>query len=855
MEKIQAGKVAFLDLRDEARWTYGLAKGIGAGIEDLRPISLVTLVGSNVDANRPIVAGSVEADHSNFRTLVNGHVQELVWIFEGALKPRQVSDPVGRPDRLAHRDCLGIIAPNQDIKRIVHCGASDLHRLRTPVLTDKVVIKTARFRSLLPLCKSIGQQCSPSGAVGSPGRRPTRRRWLPGIRLPDKTLTPHEQKWGKTSIQQLGELPLTSRVVQSGVFLAGLGRALLAACRMPVLFNAARGKSISQRASASQTDSTPDDAGPCRVVDLEREWPIHAIHLRRKAQYLLAERANVAVSISTDGKRWHLVRSGPDYHGIGTSREPLEIQLLGRCRARFVRLKAPTASQAGRFRMRVLVSRGHSPGPWRILRRVRRWLRSQRSQHASVRHAPALVDVARHATTSVRAVHPAGVDLAARGEARTLYTLDLQSEWPIHRIHIDRSAREPNLSSHVVVSISRDATEWDRVFEGHHFFDAPGRPNPLELLLASQHVARFVRLDLPGDERASSHVKILAEQRLIALGRSCEQYGFPYDRMLAVDGTSRFRYAVENAPSMFDGRIDSFHVTTKVGRFGNNVRSIANAVCLARRTGATKIYIPHFSQLRIGEPIEAEGLTLMHEHSLRSDRPAAVLTGAFYYREAFGKAANNITPEEFSWAIHAFVRPILDRGAPAPSLVPAGTDLTIHLRAGDLFSRRAPHSGYVQPPLSFYQLIVRHALEKLGTQRVVMVYEDEGNPCVGALRDWLRTTNIPYVAQSKSLAEDIAVLRHSRHCVFGYGTFGPAVVSLSDTIETVFLPWTMGGQMKNGQFAGVRVVQVDDLAGQYMKPDTWRGSPEQRKMMIDYPINNLAISENPGDHDVELQAT
>jgi len=45
-----------------------------------------------------------------------------------------------------------------------------------------------------------------------------------------------------------------------------------------------------------------------------------------------------------------------------------------------------------------------------------------------------------------------------------------------------------------------------------------------------------------------------------------------------------------------------------------------------------------------------------------------------------------------------------------------------------------------------------------------MVYQDER---IGALKEWLRPIDFPCVAQSASLAEDIAVLRHSRYCVFG----------------------------------------------------------------------------------------
>ena len=86
-------------------------------------------------------------------------------------------------------------------------------------------------------------------------------------------------------------------------------------------------------------------------------------------------------------------------------------------------------------------------------------------------------------------------------------------------------------------------------------------------------------------------------------------------------------------------------------------------------------------------------------------------------------------------------------------------------------------------------MCIEFARTELGIKRVVLVYEDEGNPCIGALKIWLDEIGLPYVMQSSTLEEDLAVLMAAEHCVFGRGSFGPAVAMLSRNMRTLFHPW------------------------------------------------------------------
>jgi F5/8 type C domain len=172
-------------------------------------------------------------------------------------------------------------------------------------------------------------------------------------------------------------------------------------------------------------------------------------------------------------------------------------------------------------------------------------------------------------------------------------------------------------------------------------------------------------------------------------------------------------------------------------------------------------------------------------------------------------------------------------------------ELTIHLRAGDIFTDAKDVSGYRQPPLAFYILVIRNLLETGEINRVLLVFEDRGNPCVDALENFLISNRISYRTQSGALADDLAALIDAEHLVFGFGTFGYAACRLSNKIKTVhfFAPELCGSYAEMPVID--RVFCVSDMHGGYFRAfeDDWYNTDENRKIMLSYPVENLAISE------------
>lgn len=365
--------------------------------------------------------------------------------------------------------------------------------------------------------------------------------------------------------------------------------------------------------------------------------------------------------------------------------------------------------------------------------------------------------------------------------------VELEADWPIHfvRIHPSRD-RAPAKPSTPDLSLSPDGDQWVVVPSGER-----EAADPLVVRLPARHGGRFVKLELPVTGQLSfSRIEVMVECRHAAMLRVAQRNDFVFVYLTSLRMRRSVKpYFLRNVPAGFDGTIGALHLNALQGRFGNNVQKIGTAVCLARHLGLDRLYLGKLPLLDIESPVAFDSLTVMPDSELERDRPQAVLCGTFYYKEVFGPAFGALDYRQIAAAARVVARPIFERQAARSAFIPAATDLAIHLRAGDIFAHKNPHPDYVQPPLAFYQMCVGFAQSELGIKRLVLVYQDEGNPCVGALKAWLDQTGLPYVVQSGTLPDDLAVLLAAQHCIFGRGTFGHAIAILSRNMRTVFHSW------------------------------------------------------------------
>ena len=437
---------------------------------------------------------------------------------------------------------------------------------------------------------------------------------------------------------------------------------------------------------------------------------------------------------------------------------------------------------------------------------------------------------------------------ATKREAHPWWMVKLEASWPLHSIHIHkRRGSVARAATLLQVSTSVDEQRWEVVYSSRHHFGDVASPGPLVIRLLEALNARFVKVELPeGGELVLNQVEVMVDERHRHLFRTACRYGFNFEYMISRPKPRRFGpYSVRNVRAGFDGKITAFHIAVRSGRFGNNLLQIGGAVRLAQHLGVRRVYVMKLPMLEVDQPMKFGEVVILPEARLEKDRPAGLLCGSFFHREQFGEASTALGFRHLMATSRTVGQPIFHRQAVVPAFVPEETDLAIHLRSGDIFARRHPHLGYVQPPLAFYRMCVGFARAELGTRRVILVYEDDANPCVGALKAWLSEIGFPHVSQSGTLEQDMAVLLAARHCVFGHGFFGLTLTLLSKQMKTVIFSWLEPRFSDVCDLAGVRAVGIDDIGGGFTKLGEWRNTPEQIRMMLDYPIENLRFAVEP----------
>jgi hypothetical protein len=221
--------------------------------------------------------------------------------------------------------------------------------------------------------------------------------------------------------------------------------------------------------------------------------------------------------------------------------------------------------------------------------------------------------------------------------------------------------------------------------------------------------------------------------------------------------------------------------------------------------------------------------------------PGAVLAGGFFFRNDLLPLLEDVSRVESYAIVQDIIAPFFMLPLPMAQDVKYDDELTIHLRAGDIFNNPSAAAGYTQPPLSFYTLLIKHCLAQREIKRIRLVYESFDNPCVGGLIKFLGDAEIPYRTQNATLAEDLAALVDAKYLVFGFGSFGIAATYLSKSVDTVFCFKGLSETAYIGMPSVKNVVMVRDVDGKYTKAGEWRKSPAQLEMMMDYPETSLEV--------------
>lgn len=309
------------------------------------------------------------------------------------------------------------------------------------------------------------------------------------------------------------------------------------------------------------------------------------------------------------------------------------------------------------------------------------------------------------------------------------------------------------------------------------------------------------------------------------------EYRPPFEGKGTWDDRAR-RFEVLGSPHRGAGRLDYLRVE-KSGNFGNNYIQLVHAMALAEVHGVKRV-LHRFRQFGARKGTLGPKLTFRRSMELGK----LGLSGTFFLRAMFDELCD-LPPEQFLRISDAYVRPALLLEQPKAE---KGV-VALNIRGGaDVFENRMPNKHYGQPPLSYYQRALANLTDRYELSEVNLVYQDVRNPVVEPLTVWLQGLGVPWRLTSEGILGDARALMEAEHIVMGWTTFTSAVSLLSSNMRTVTV-FRKAPLFREMCVAAEAAYLIRDAGGEYIPVDGWKNDRKQRKLMVDYPVENLSIED------------
>jgi hypothetical protein len=175
--------------------------------------------------------------------------------------------------------------------------------------------------------------------------------------------------------------------------------------------------------------------------------------------------------------------------------------------------------------------------------------------------------------------------------------------------------------------------------------------------------------------------------------------------------------------------------------------------------------------------------------------------------------------------------------------------VVVHFRSGDVFrGSGGVHPNYRQPPLAYYVNALDGALNMLSAEQrlavgVTIAFEDNLNPVIDEFISDCRSRDLPVtVSTSRSFIDDLAVLMTAHHLIASNSTLTRSVCLLSKHMQAISI-FDQPNAVDIARSLNITCWHFIDQAGQYIQPAEWKNTPQQRKMMLEYPGANLAVQQ------------
>jgi hypothetical protein len=294
-------------------------------------------------------------------------------------------------------------------------------------------------------------------------------------------------------------------------------------------------------------------------------------------------------------------------------------------------------------------------------------------------------------------------------------------------------------------------------------------------------------------------------------------------------GAAFVRWGVARTPQNSAVLIDG------VGRFGNSIAQVLNALEIAHKLESPAVFYYRFDAIRNESVNLGNGVSLERVKPFRWAR--RTVPKIMWRTSAMTPSILFCQPcdERFNKA-RAALREATGVQELLPSPHQTDRELTIHVRGGDVFSE-GPEEMYGQPPWAFYLRV----LESQRWDRVVVVSEDDRNPVLAYITQWCLQNDIKSVNAGGSLSSAVEAISRGRNLVSATGTFLPAIAYLSGGERVLFQFHVEPSPFVCSKITTVKVVK--DRSEQYVKAvmsHNWDNAESQKALMVSYPLENLS---------------
>lgn len=154
--------------------------------------------------------------------------------------------------------------------------------------------------------------------------------------------------------------------------------------------------------------------------------------------------------------------------------------------------------------------------------------------------------------------------------------------------------------------------------------------------------------------------------------------------------------------------------------------------------------------------------------------------------------------------------------------------LFIHIRSGDIFTTFI-HNCYVQPPYSFYKLII----DSKPWKKIVLLSEDDNNPCIGEIKKNYQITHY-----KEDIMGTMSIAVNAVNLVIGFGTFGYMMAYLAKNLKHLYLPTYCDRFFPDNNVPfDLHFIAINN----YINVGEWNASVEQIELMKNHDMANVSF--------------